>query len=480
MIDKEHGNELIRKFVVSQEMPDDEISGLSLEELTYIYFHTEIAKKDEKYKGIHFPIKQQIIYWGVVDAIKKAEAIYVAFTRRPVYPYLDPGRNVWLFSTEEALKKALQKLETDRQLKLGAQKLENRMIIPFFAQLYFWGIEQVIIDNMSHPMLVKRSDVMPEMDQKKEEKKQELCNGRLQAALIQHAQFIAQTPDMSVLKEDKEKMKVYSILANNVFYEMADAKFLVPTVMEKDGKLYKPGEDIPEGAHPAVLFLAKKDSAEKALPLFTDFTEFVKVYKPGTMGFSMMNFEAAVKLTKTNGAEIVVNKNGTGLTVNQQLMEVIDKIRVKKEEAKAKAAEAGPDDSAVKTTADKSPVSVPKTVMPADQEKKPEQSGAGEPAEVTYGDLIDEPDMLMAVLKRTAKATRQVKRMWLAQRMEGESSGYLLVVETVASSDNVIEQLKVAAKEHLDGKVLECRAADPTALSYVNNIKPFYKKGIFG
>ena len=73
MIEKERQSELIRKFVVSQEMPDDEITDLSLDELTYIYFNTEIAKKDEKYKAIHFPIKQQIIYWGVVDAIKKAE-----------------------------------------------------------------------------------------------------------------------------------------------------------------------------------------------------------------------------------------------------------------------------------------------------------------------------------------------------------------------------------------------------------------------
>ena len=207
MIEKERQSELIRKFVVSQEMPDDEIADLSLDELTYIYFNTEIAKKDEKYKAIHFPIKQQIIYWGVVDAIKKAETLYVAFTERPKYPYLDPGRNVWLFSTEDNLTRALKKLEEDRGMHLIYQKLPNQVIVPFFAQLYYWGIEQVIIDNMNHPMIVKRSDVMPEMDQKKDEKKQDLCNGKLQAALIQHAQFMAQNPDASVFKDDKEKFR---------------------------------------------------------------------------------------------------------------------------------------------------------------------------------------------------------------------------------------------------------------------------------
>ena len=54
MIEKERQSELIRKFVVSQEMPDDEIADLSLDELTYIYFNTEIAKKDEKYKAADY------------------------------------------------------------------------------------------------------------------------------------------------------------------------------------------------------------------------------------------------------------------------------------------------------------------------------------------------------------------------------------------------------------------------------------------
>lgn len=482
MIEKERQSELIRKFVVSQEMPDDEIANLSLDELTYVYFNTEIAKKDERYKAIHFPIKQQILYWGIVDAIKKAETLYVAFTEKPKYPYLDPGRNVWLFSTEENLMKALKKLEEDRGLRLIYQKLPTQVIVPFFAQLYYWGIEQAIIDNMSHPMIVKRSDVMPEMDQKKDEKKQDLCNGRMQAALIQHAQFMAQNPDASVFKEDKEKLKVYTILANNVFFEVCDAKFMAPTVMEKDGKTFHAGEEIPEGARPAIVFMGKKDSDQKALPLFTDITEFMRVYKPQSMGISILTYAAAEKMAKANNAEIVINRNGTGLTINAHVMELIEKIRAKKEEAKAKAAEAAENGEESEGTPTPAPApSVPKTVMPTEAKPKTESAAADEPqGEVTYGDLVNEPDMLIGVLKRTAKATRQVKRMWLAQRVQGSKEGYLLVAETTSNSDTVLEQLKLAAKDYLDGKEIECRRADPSALKIVDNIKPFYKKGIFG
>ena len=45
MIEKERQSELIRKFVVSQEMPDDEIGDLSLDELTYILQHRDCKKR---------------------------------------------------------------------------------------------------------------------------------------------------------------------------------------------------------------------------------------------------------------------------------------------------------------------------------------------------------------------------------------------------------------------------------------------------
>ena len=103
-------------------------------------------------------------------------------------------------------------------------------------------------------------------------------------------------------------------------------------------------------------------------------------------------------------------------------------------------------------------------------ETKTESASNEAQGEVTYGDLVDEPDMLIGALKRTAKATRQVKRMWLAQRVQGSKEGYLLVAETTSSSDTVLEQLKLAAKDYLNGKEIECRRADPAALAIVDNI----------
>ena len=70
---------------------------------------------------------------------------------------------------------------------------------------------------------------------------------------------------------------------------------MAPTVMEKDGKTFRAGEEIPEGARPAICVMGKKDSDQKALPLFTDITEFMRVYKPHEMGISVLTYEAAEK-----------------------------------------------------------------------------------------------------------------------------------------------------------------------------------------
>ena len=87
--------------------------------------------------------------------------------------------------------------------------------------------------------------------------------------------------------------------------------------------------------------------------------------------------------------------------------------------------------------------------------------------------------MMIGALKRTAKALKTVKRMWLAQRVQGEDNGYLLVVDS-SDSERAIDELKRASVGYLDGKVMEARPADPAALDLVKDIKPFYKKGLFG
>jgi len=122
-----------------------------------------------------------------------------------------------------------------------------------------------------------------------------------------------------------------------------------------------------------------------------------------------------------------------------------------------------------------------KTAAEVKHEPAPsEDNTVSETKEVVYGDLLDAPEMMIGVLKRTAKALKSIKKMWLAQRVEGSNRGYLLVVEAMAETDKAIEELKKASAGYLGDKIMEVRQADPSALQLVKDIKPFYKKGLFG
>lgn len=488
MLEKNRMNELFQKFVIAQDMPDDELTDLNLEELTYIYAATEATKKDNnlteqlKQRSINMPIRQQIIYWRVVEAIKSADGIYVAFTEQPAYPYLDEAGNALVFSTEETAKKMAEHLLTAKKAKTVIRKLENKAITALFVQLYYIGSEQVLIDNGSHPMAVKRTDVLPEPEWKDENvAKQQVYNGKLQLYLIQFTQFIRTgegTPD-------QEKLKTIDLLEKRMVIELVKSRFLVPMMLvDKEGKQIKPGEAVPNSSEVSrkLPYLTDGTTKSQWLPAFTDWAEFSRVYKPAEWGAAVVNYDGLIKIAKDTAGQIVVNAKGCGYRITEKTMGRIDSFIKVKNEIDAKRAEQGQNAAEMPDRSDLMKLGR-KTAMPTPANNTTEKASNVQPrsaAAATYGDLLEEPDMLMAALKRTAKASKIVKRMWLAQRFEGDTTGYLLVVESSSESTNVMQDLKNIANGYLDGKTMECRLADPAALAIVKDIKPFYKKGIFG
>ena len=495
MLDNKRLNILYQKFTISEEMPDDEIAGLTLEELSFIYATTEGAKKDEKFKHIHFPIKQQIIYWAAVEALKKADEIYVAYTKAPLYPYIDPRAGAWVFSAEDLAQKLADDFKKKQYLDLVIRKLENKMILPFVAQLYYMGVENVIVDNGSHPLVIKRTDILPEPEWNKEEGSgNDFRNAPLQLAMVQFFQYIQLNTSMQraaaaeeTAPEEKEALakkleqsrQVLKMMESRMLACLVDAKYLVPTITIKDGKPLPPGQTATgEGVSRKIANLvdAKK---EVWLPAFTDWTEFAKTYKPTEWGAVIMSYEALEKMAKDTGiGKIVFNARGCGFRVDEKIMENIDNFRQKKAEFDAKRAAAKEaEEESGQPIAHPEAKPQPTVVRPAAPaaEAKP---ASDQP--VVYGDLLEEaPDMMVGALRRTAKALKTVKRMWLAQRVQGEDNGYLLVVDS-SDSERAIDELRRASVGYLDGKVMEARPADPAALDLVKDIKPFYKKGLFG
>ena len=477
MIDNQRLNLLFQAFVASQNMPEEHIETLSLEELSFIYAACEASKKNEKLKEINYPVRQQIIYWGAVDALKKAESIYIAYTKQPMYPYVGPNGCAWIFSTEETGTKLAEDFKKVQHLELVLRKIENKMILPMFASLYYLGISRVLLDNGTHPMMLNRTDIQEDpAPAENGNTVQDFQNGHLQLAMIQFFQFmqvngaIARYGASEEASEEEKKaiqealpknQQVARILETNMLAQLVEAKFLIPMVTLQDGKPVPPGQPVQgEGVSRKIANLV--DSNQVAwLPVFTDWPEFMKVYKPTEWGAMVMNYDGLSKMASESGIKkIVFNPRGCALRADEKLLENMEEFRKKLAEAKAASEKQGPG--------------------AGEDPQKAAEAAKKASLPVTYGELEESPEMLEAALKRTAKALRTVKYMWLAERTQGQDKGYLLVAEITSDEANTMDELKKASAGYLDGKVMEIRKSDTSAMEIVRNVKPFYKRGFFG
>ena len=516
-MDKTRMNYLISIYVVAESIPEDEIDSLTLEELSLIYAYCEgvnkSEKKDERLANINYAIREQILYWAAVEKIKSAEEIFVAYTRMPLYPYMDPNGAVWIFSTEETGKHLIEDFEQKQHLQLVLRKVQKgenpvSQIEQFFHALFFIGADRVVIDNASHPIPFTRTDIYEDPKEDPSHPGANFNNRTLQRAMIQLFQYVqlhaAQTKaSQAEGLSDEEKQKFTQMLENNkkvlnvlearMLAGIVDGKYLIPSINAVDGKNLKPGETAPEGAkvEHRIANLMDKDKV-KWIPAFTDWPEFVKLYRPDQWGAMAVPYETVVKLAHDSGTDkIVFNARGEMFRVNDKLMESIEKFRERKEEfeekrAEEKAAEeAQENESGKKSKAKKEaaapkpqPEAAPKPAEPAAEQSAPAAASAG--SGVSYGALEgDTPDMMIMALKRTAKALKNVQRIWLAGRIENGKEGYLLVIES-SDYSRAADELKKASAGYLDGRTLEIENADEEYREIVADFKPVYKKGIFG
>ncbi|MGI6107007.1 MAG: SseB family protein [Lachnospiraceae bacterium] len=518
-MDKTRMNYLLGRFVAAEQIPEDDIDSLTLEELSLIYAYCEgvdkSEKKDPKLANINYAIREQIIYWAAVEKIKNADEIFVVYTKMPLYPYLDPNGSAWIFSTEETGRHLVEDFKQKQYLGLVLRKIEKgegeiNMIEQFFNALFFIGADRVVLDNGSHPIPFTRTDIYEDPKQNPDRPGQNFNNRALQRSMIQFFQYmqlnVAQTKASQaegLSEEQKQKFtqmldnnkKVLGVLETRMLSGLVDAKFLVPSVNAVDGKNLKPGETAPEGAkvEHRIANLMDKDK-QKWIPAFTDWPELAKLYRPDQWGAMVVPYETVVKLARDSGInQIVFNARGEMFRVNEKLIGNIENFRAKKAEFEQKRAEEKKDAEEAETAsagkkgkAKDTPKNAPEAEPVKSEQPKPEAAPKAAAAEASsdakpvYGPLEgDTPEMMVMALKRTAKALKNVQRLWLAGRTEKGREGYLVVVES-ADYSRAAEELKKAAAGYLDGRDLEIENADEEFREVVADLKPVYKKGIFG
>lgn len=281
--------------------------------------------------------KAQMLYRMLTDRIKALDSVFLLSDKSTGFPFLNHGL-VDIYSQKEYAEMAvLYYQEQFRELEvreLPVSRMDETAVpvdeegekkafrIPAFVLFYYLGMEMVSFDNGFCHIVLKRGDVLPPPDYSNLPNTQiPMINPSLRLKILDfftEARWRVKYDRRDAILKAKE---------NAMLKEITTAKFLIP--MRYDSRPVQTKEyQITFKKDTKLLFAAIKNNAgEIFTPVFTDFTEFAKVYPVKEWGGAVVTIQEVIRINKGKGKGIVINPSGENLILNEQAIEAVQNIQ---------------------------------------------------------------------------------------------------------------------------------------------------------
>lgn len=324
MITEERRKE-IGPIILKQHIEEEDLEALNIQETIFLLCSVDHFNEQS---GIeNYEEKCELLDRVLAKKLADAETLYMTFDKLTNYPFITQGC-VEIYSDMAYARDAVDHyaeqyrvIETHKITK-GMSSFPNQMSL--FEYLHYLGMEHILVDNGRFKTVVERQDICP-MEKRPEEFDitKPVMNPQLRFAIIDFFEE-ARWPVSYEKREENMKKKEDKMLA-----QLKKSKFLVPMCYpdekvekEQNQVEFKPGKN---------MILAKVETKEHVsyTPLFTDWVEFAKIYKPDRWNGLVLSFEEAIQLNKDMG--IVVNPMGENLIMNQQSFEAMKAQEAKEE-----------------------------------------------------------------------------------------------------------------------------------------------------
>lgn len=271
--------------------------------------------------------KVELIYRALVEKVKAMETVFLLSDKSTGFPFLNNGF-VDIYSKKEYAEMAvLYYAEQFRELEVrelppsqpdkapvpvGEGNEKKGLRVPAFVLFYYLGMELVRFDNGFCRVVLKRGDVLPPPDYTGMPAAQApVDNPALRLRILD---FFGEV--RWKVNYDKREA-VLKAKEDAMLKEIAASKFLIP--MRYDGRAVEKsgGRQIAFQKDTKFMFAVIKNNAgEMFTPIFTDFTEFSKIYPPKEWGAAVVTIQDAVRINKGKG--IVINPSGENLVLNDK------------------------------------------------------------------------------------------------------------------------------------------------------------------
>lgn len=306
----------IGPIVFTETITDEMLADLSIQEMNFLICSLEHFNKKSALAG--YQEKAKKLRDTQCKKLKEAKELYITYDQVTGFPFINEGavdvysKEVFAKDAVEHFGKMYRKLEVRKVDKDHTQFPDG---ISLFAFLYYIGVEQMIIDNGQYKINVQRADILPPPDYSNVASiSVPAMNPGVRFAALNYLEELRWTVEYpgraEKLKEKEEKMTE----------ELCAGRYLL--AMKQEGAV-KTGENQMNFPKGGTLSFAKitNTNQQSFLPLFTDWTEFTKIYSKDDWSGMIVTIQDAVRIA--NGDGIAINPYGESLTLNQKSQEML-------------------------------------------------------------------------------------------------------------------------------------------------------------
>lgn len=442
-INETRKQELLDTYLMHYNMPEvKELTGLTITELEFLMKSAELYHKRKVMAGDNFIQKIDVFREALIEAVKKADTLYVALNPKTGYPHVMGDGTVMVFSEAEYALNA-QKHYEEENLTLDMKIADKEKQQMLWTDLYWWGMETIALDVGNYSSHLDRGAILPPPDYSKLPKIQiPISNPGLVLSMVRHRQLLF------TQERDEQWNKAEQYLGRQMFKEIVKGQYLCPaklnnpngTTPDADGKM-----NVGAGATLQFAVLTDKDG-RKWFPAFTDWKAFQRLYDKKEWDGQVVSYEDLAALSGKNG--IVINPGGMETRLDERRKEFLN-VYVKRF----------------------------KRIQEELESSRMEEKSPG----FYIGELAEWPEELVKALTECMKKCKEIKKAYLVLKLDhGDEISYLLAVDFKGDRDAVFASLIDAAHEHADYLPIDIHEANEKVMSLIGDIKPFYKKSFLG
>lgn len=307
----------IGPIILKDEVEESDFDGLTIQETIFLLCSVDHFNEQS---GIqNYEQKCEMIDRVLAKKLAEAETLYMTFDRVTRYPFITQGC-VEIYSDMSFAQDAVKHYhEQYRALEIRVIN-KNRSSFPdgmsVFEYLHYLGMEHILVDNGKFKTVVECQDVFPMVVNENKELDKPIMNPKLRFAMIDFFEEVRWPVSYEqrdeVIKTKEEKM----------LNQIKEARLLVPMCYDGE-KVTNPQTQV-EFQPEKNMILPKLQTKEQVefTPVFTDWTEFTKIYPKDQWNGLVLTFEQVVNIGKKMG--LVINPLGENLIMNQQSFEALE------------------------------------------------------------------------------------------------------------------------------------------------------------